>query len=114
MSLYLVVHHKQDMDQPWVNGWLDDYQLEAIQTTAKIGRLCEAARSSGEWVFVHRCGWGQEPPSICCAVRVVVVTPLPGGGRLVQFAQPRLLGISPPCQPSRGQNFYEAPPAATV
>lgn len=112
MALYLVVHHRQDPNQPWVNAWLDDNLLQAIQTTARIGRLCEAERRA--WVFVHRCRCGNEPPSICCAVRVSAVSPLPGGGSLVQFVEPTRLDFPPPQQPVRGQNDYDAAPVVTL
>ncbi len=110
MALFLVVHHPRDTNQPWVNAWGDDHQLQAIQTTTQIGQLCEAARRTGESVFVHRCGCGSKQPIICCAVQVAAVNPLPGGGSLVQFLEPRALDYPPPLQPNRGQNYYEAAP----
>ena len=30
-NLYVVVHHRSDPNQPWVNSWFDDDRLEAIQ-----------------------------------------------------------------------------------
>jgi hypothetical protein len=56
MALYVVVHHQQDENQPWVYAWLDDELIEAIQTTSEIGRLCQRAKERGERVYVHRCG----------------------------------------------------------
>ncbi len=44
MALYVVLHHQKDEHQPWVNAWLDDQLIEAIQTTNEIGELCRRAR----------------------------------------------------------------------
>src|SRR5437879_2791155 len=87
MALYLVVHHRRDEKQPWQNAWLDDDRLQAISTTAQIGRLCAAAQQNHESLFVHRCGWSGIAPLICCGVRVARVSQLPGGSSLVEFDQ---------------------------
>jgi hypothetical protein len=109
VPLYLVVHHR-GADQPWQNSWLDDDLLEAIQTTAEIGRLCARAQESDEQVFVHRCGWAGGPPLICCAVRVGRVSQLSGRHAFVEFVGQVSLECSPPLQPGRGQNWYESEP----
>ena len=109
MALYLVVHHKLD-GQQWNNSWLDENRLQSIATTEEIGRLCAAAKAAGERVFIHRCGWVSEGPSICCAVRVARTARLPGHGALVEFEDPTLLGFPVSVQPRRGQNWYESDP----
>jgi hypothetical protein len=40
MALYVVVHHQRDENQPWVNAWLNDELIDAIQTTTEIPSYC--------------------------------------------------------------------------
>jgi hypothetical protein len=108
MALYLVVHHRQDTHQPWPNSWHDDSCLEAITTTAEIGRLCTEAQQKNERVFVHRCAWGPSSPIVCCSVSVVQVASVDRRTSLVQFAAPIVLHEVPPIPPRLGQNFYIA------
>ena len=56
MALYVVVHHRRDANQSYVNSWLDDNRIAAIMATSEIGRLCSRAKQKGERIFVHRCG----------------------------------------------------------
>ena len=107
MALYVLVHHRKAQEQPWSNAWLDDDLLDAITTTAEIGRLCEQARLGDDEVFVHRCAWGS--PEISCAVRVGAVDPLPRRQALVRFVEPRRVGVAPAVTPHEGQNHYLAP-----
>jgi hypothetical protein len=109
MALYLVIHHKLD-GQQWNNSWLDENRLQSIATTEEIGRLCAAAKAAGERVFIHRCEWVSDGPSICCAVRVARTARLPGHGALVEFEDPALLSCPPSVQPRRGQDWYESDP----
>lgn len=106
MSLYVVLHHQQDENQPWVNAWLNDQLIEAIQTTMEIGRLCRQAKERGEQVFVHRCGWLENPPMICCSASIEDVAEIDNSTTLVRFAGSTSLDEIPPRTPIRGQNFY--------
>ena len=108
MALYIVVHHQQDSHKPWQNNWIDDEQLETIQTTAEIGRMCEQAQRRGERVFVHRCAWGSFAPVVCCSVQVAQVASIDRRTSLVTFSEPMVLNLAPPFSPLLGQNFYEA------
>ena len=108
MSLYVVVHHQQDQNQPWVNAWLSDQLIEAIQTTSEIGTLCRSAKSRGERVFVHRCGWGELSSAICCSAEVDSVGKIDNNTDLVTFADTQPLSLRPPRSPAKGQNFYLA------
>jgi hypothetical protein len=90
-----------------VNAWLTDHQLiEAIQTTNEIGRLCRQAKSRNERVYVHRCGWGDCAPVVCCSAEVAEIALIDKTTMLVQFANPIPLNQEPPRTPVKGQNFY--------
>jgi cobalamin biosynthesis Mg chelatase CobN len=106
MPLYVVVHHRRDENQPWVNAWLDDQLIEAIQTTKEIGKLCRQAKERGERVFVHRCGWLENSPVICCSAEVDGVDHIDKTTSLVRFNAPQALNQLPPSTPIQGQNFY--------
>jgi hypothetical protein len=108
MNLYVVVHHQQDNNQPWVNAWLNDQLIEAIQTTNEIGRMCRQAKARGERVFVHRCGWAEWRPVICCSAEVEEVGVIDNSTMLVRFREASPLNNNPPTVPGQGQNFYLA------
>lgn len=108
MALFLVVHHPDDKDRPWINSWLDNDCIETIQTTAKIGGLCKEAQSSDQFVFIHRCRFGESPPVICCTARIASVDPTSAKEALVRFKDQRPMDCSPPVSPVRGQNHYDA------
>ena len=103
--LHLVVHHRRDSHQPWVNHWIDNDLLGTITTTQKIGLLCEDARIKGASIKVHRCGWGDEPPVICCKARVVRAVAVDKSSFLVEFSS-MVSGERPAGSPKPGQNFY--------
>ena len=73
MSTYIVVHHKKDTKQPWVNSWLDDDRLAAIQTNGQVANLCSDVHREGQPVFVHRCAFASFSPIICCSASVTSV-----------------------------------------
>lgn len=89
--LYVVVHHRRDADQSFVNSWLDDERLEAITTTPEIGRFCLDAQQRGEIVCVHRCGWSDVRPTICSSASVVRVDSVDRRTSLVSFADQKIL-----------------------
>src|SRR6185436_10298199 len=101
-NLYVVVRHRRDPDQRFVNSWLDDEQLEAITTTHEIGQLCQDGQQRSERVCVHRCGWSDTRPTICCSVSVVRVDSVDGWTSLVRFADQQVLDMLPPVTPHRG------------
>jgi hypothetical protein len=102
------VHHQRDEHQPWVNAWLSDQLIEAIQTTNGIGNLCRRVKERGERVYVHRYGWQQWPPVICCSAEVEEVAAIDKATTLVRFAGAAALEGNPPVAPVKGQNFYLA------
>jgi hypothetical protein len=108
VALYVVLHHQKDKNQPWVNAWSSDELIEAIQTTCEIGNLCRRAKERGERVFVHRCGWNEHPPVVCCSAEVEDVGAIDKETALVRFASAARLNESPLRVPVRGQNFYLA------
>ena len=108
MALYVVLHHQRDESQPWVNAWLDDQLIEAIQTTNEIGALCRRAKARGVRVFVHRCGWGDRVPVISCSAEVEDVGRIDNSTVLVRFKNPVAVGAEPTFIPTKGQNSYEA------
>jgi hypothetical protein len=108
MALYVVVHHQQDEKQPWVNAWLNDQLIEAIQTTNEVGELCRQAKQHGERVYVHRCRSGDWPPVVCCSVEVEEVGRIDSSTILVRFKGALPLNGNPPRVPIKGQNSYNA------
>jgi hypothetical protein len=50
----------------------------SIQTTVKIGNLCSAKKSLNHLMYIHRCGFGDCPPKICCSVHVSKVEAIGG------------------------------------
>ncbi|MDR3460004.1 MAG: hypothetical protein P4N60_21465 [Verrucomicrobiae bacterium] len=106
MPLYVVVHHQRDENQPWINAWLNDQLIEAIQTTKEIGKHCREAKQHSERVFVHRCGWGEMPPVICCSAEVESVAEIDRASVLVRFTNVMAANDFPPKSPIKGQNFY--------
>ena len=110
--LYVVVRHRRDADQSFVNSWLDDERLEAITTTPEIGRFCLDAQQRGEIVCVHRCGWSDVRPTICSSASVVRVDSIDRRTSLVSFADQKILDVLPPVTPLPGQCFYFAKPCS--
>jgi hypothetical protein len=107
-NLYVVVHHKQDPKRPWPNSWLDDERLDWITTTAEIGQHCHEALQRGAAVFVHRCGWDHEKPTVCCSAKILQISDIDRRSSLVTFKDQNVLNSDPPVTPTRGQNFYFA------
>ena len=71
MALHVVLHHRQDADQPWVNAWLDDDLIEAIQTTTEIGHLCRRAKERGERVSPELCAACRRPIGSAAALSLI-------------------------------------------
>ena len=110
MALFVVVHHRRDRDQPWVNHWDGNDRLRAITTTTEVAALCGKAKNNAERVYVHRCGWAGGVPLVCCSVLVR------DAGRddeigWVRFTEPMAMQAEPTVHPACGQNSYiaEAP-----
>lgn len=108
MPFYIVLHHRDDKEQPWVNAWLDDTTIEAIQTTRDIGQKCAKIKANGDRVFVHRCRYRDNPPVICCSVSVADVSAIDNSTTLVTFSNPIPTNDEPPIAPVKHQNSYEA------
>lgn len=106
MPLHVIVHHRRDSNQPWVNSWLDDNRLEAIQTTLEVARLCRNAHAKDATVFVHRCAFGGDAPLICCSLKVDTVDRVASSTWLVKFKDQRPIRSVPPIQAAQGQNSY--------
>jgi len=108
MALYVVVHHQRDQNQPWVNAWLNDELIDTIQTTTEIGDLCRRAKERAERVLVHRCGWADCSPVVCCSAEIESVGTIDKTTAFVRFASAVRLDQTPPRVPVKGQNFYVA------
>jgi hypothetical protein len=102
MALYIVVHHPCDPHQPYANEWDRDQLLRSFQTTPGFVRQHTEALRPGERIFIHRCGWGDSPPVICCSVKVQEVTPY-----FVRVSDVRLMNETPPMHPMPGCGHYE-------
>ena len=111
MALYLVVRHPLDARRSrFDNEWLND-ELTSITTTPEIGMLCRAAMARNDLVYIHRCGWDDYVPTVCCSVHVAEVNAI-GELPQVRFRDQTLLNIVPgvPPPPGPGDNYYHAPP----
>lgn len=106
MSLCIVIHHRSDHSQPWMNSWLDNDRIQAIQTTKEIGQLCSNAKEKNQKVLIHRCRWGHEKPTVSCVVDVESVDTIDKRTCLVRFCNPEITNREPTIIPGRGQNFY--------
>jgi hypothetical protein len=102
-EFHIVVRHRQNPIQRFKNDWRDDEWLDAITTTAEIVRLCRETQERHEPVYVHRCGWADIPPTICCSVAVAEVD---SKKKRVTFSQQQLLNTPPRYKPGRGESFY--------
>jgi hypothetical protein len=107
-ALYLVVRHRQNPQQPFQNIWLDDERLASIQTTLEISELCKKEKDLNQQVYIHRCGYENHSPIICCSAHVADVAEI-GGWNIVEFEDQTLLNSMPTVQPIRHQNYYFAP-----
>ena len=114
MKLYLVVRHRQNPQQLWLNIWQDDVndeQLTSIETTLEIGNLCNEEKNRNHLVYIHRCGYEDYPPMICCSACVAEVTATDNANRVkILFREQTTLNSPPIIQPVRHQNYYFAPP----
>jgi hypothetical protein len=107
MHLYLVVRHPQNPEQTWANSWLDNERLESITTPTRIGHLCLDALEQSQRVFIHRCGWGDAHPVICCSAVVVQSVELDPHTFFVTFGKQQVLNGVPPVIPHSGQSYYQ-------
>jgi hypothetical protein len=109
MALYLVVRHQQKR-QTFHNIWLNDELLTSIETTLKIGRLCRTEKDMNHRVYIHRCGYGDWPPIICCSVCIAEVTPTDNPQRVkILFRDQTQLNDVPIVKPKQHQNYYFEP-----
>jgi hypothetical protein len=104
MALYIVVHHPSDSQQPYANEWASDGFLRAFQTAPSFVRANKHALREGEQLFIHRCGWGDSPPVICCCVKVLEVTDY-----FVRVTPVRFMDETPPKQVMLGCGHYYYP-----
>ena len=104
-DLYVVVRHRRDF-RPCPLSWLDDEQLDAMETSPAIGRMCREAKVAGRAVYVHRCAWDGSPSVICCRALVLDATAIDRRTWYVRFGRQEVLADPPPKTPYPGQNFY--------
>ena len=111
MAFYIVVHHPHDPDPTkWANEWSGDEMLRTITTPPGVANRCTLARSRGERIFVHRCGWGGFPATIRCSVKVSGIDNIDKATALVRFSHQEPVGKVPMVSPQQGTNCYEADP----
>ena len=109
MSFYIVVRHRYNSVPTWKNEWLDENRLQRITTTRLIAEKCIELKESREPLRVHRTQFGTRRSSICCECDVAGVTISPDGETAtVDFANWKVLNLSPLRSPARGQSCYEA------
>src|SRR5215475_1785393 len=99
MALYVVLRHRRAAEQTFNNVWLDDRRIGAIETLSEIGELCADARERGERVFVHRCGWEEISPVVCCSAKVQEVSDGLQSNVFVTFEDAVPLDDHPPVTP---------------
>jgi hypothetical protein len=99
MALYVVLRHPRNPEQVWSNGWRpDDRLVDAIMTNGDVAPLCEQARATGEYVYVHRCAWGGADPAITSRAKVE------SGAKIdldfyVRFSEPESVSATPRVRP---------------
>jgi hypothetical protein len=112
VAFFVVVHHRRDREQPWVNHWDGNELLQSITTTTAIAARCQRAKENAERVYVHRCGWAGGGPMVCCSVLVRAAGRDDNIG-WVRFTDALVLDADPVVEPARGQESYyaDAPPS---
>ena len=110
MALFLIVHHRRNSKQTFLNVWKDDQIIESIQTPTQIGKHCQRLKESGQRVFFHRCAWGDQPATICCSALVDHSSPINRNTHEVAFKDCIPLDSQPSENANQGLNFYEAEP----
>ena len=108
MSVFIVVHHRDDPHPNWSNEWDGDVLLKAITTPRQVADRLELARERGERVYVHRCAYGGQSAMICCSCAVGSVDTLSKTQALIRFIDVREETAKPPVQSRAGLNMYEA------
>jgi hypothetical protein len=111
MSLYIIVRHQRDPDQPWKNDWLDSAKsdpalLDYIFTTPQLAALCDAERRNQNEVFVHRCQFQNSPRIVCCSARVAAVNLVTNP---VTFSNHAGINLAPRMRANQGQIHYMWP-----
>ena len=107
MALYIVIHHPCDPHKPYTNDWEEgnNQLLRSIQTTPSFVRRFAESLRPGARLFIHRCGWGDYHPVICCSVAVQEVTDY-----FITFTDARPMDETPPVRPMLGCGHYEYGP----
>jgi hypothetical protein len=107
MALYLILHHRRDPLQTWANSWLGSSEslIEAITTTKQIADLCSECIATGKIIYIHRCGYSSEIPTICCSAIIDSVNEI-GSSHMVKFKNASRLHETPRITPNKHQNYY--------
>jgi hypothetical protein len=104
-SLYIVLRHRGNRHENWKdNDWADDDHIRSITTTPKVAAQCQEA----DIVYVHRCGWKNILPSICCVAKVERIA---GSKKKPQvfFKDVRTVGLPTEKRPYGRMNSYHHP-----
>ena len=109
MALYLVLHHRNDANVRWNNAWREGSisVIDAITTNEIVAKLCIQCQHNNSQVYIHRCAYGEDCPTICCVASVCNVTWINRNEALVTFNNQTEINQRPPDIPRVGQNYYE-------
>jgi hypothetical protein len=109
MALYVVLRHP-DAEQVWANAWIPGSVLiEAITTDATVAARCRDARRGDEYVYVHRCAFGESPAGVVSKAKVHDVQKLDPTFYLVSFTDQQEVGCEPLRPAEQGDRSYLAP-----
>ena len=109
MALYVVLRHP-DAEQLWANAWLPGTCLiQAITTDAVVAGQCRDAQRADEYVYVHRCAFGECPASVISKAKVSDIQRIDSTFYLVSFVDQREVGCDPMRPAAQGERSYIGP-----
>ena len=71
-NLFIVVRHKDHIEQKFENVWIDDRRLKSITTTKSVLNTCEDYLRSGadDWIYVYRTAMKGKPRRIVSRCKI--------------------------------------------
>lgn len=106
MALYIIIRHAQNPDQRWENRWLDARRIDYIHTKATLADLCEIERLANRYVYIHRCGYKNDPREIVGKAKIKSVDLTENK---VTFCDHQNLADEPPIRANQNQIYYFHP-----
>src|SRR5579859_3975365 len=109
MAVYVVLRHP-DAEQVWANAWTPGTCLiEAITTDAVVAAQCRDAQRANEYVYVHRCAFGESTATVASKAKISDVQRIDSTFYLVSFKDQREIGCEPLRPAEQGDRSYLGP-----